>query len=250
MSSQSDKADQLLQFFKHLPSLEVEKLRNNPKAVLDKIDQFSESHGMMTVGPQKGKIIIDKINSLKSPKIGIELGCFIGYSAILLSQTLSGKNSKFYTFEINPHFASIAKYFINLAGFENKIEIIIGSAAQNLVKFQDSINKNSSTFITPDFIFIDHWKDLYVPDLRVIETLNLISPGTLIFADNIYFPGAPEYVKYIQSSPQQRRAYIKTNENINGKKFPGRWNILYDSKTVEVGRDAVEITTVTDYLNG
>ena len=51
-----------------------------------------------------------------------------------------------------------------------------------------------------DFVFIDHWNDLYVRDLKLLEAHGLLRKGTVIMADNLIFPGAPDYREYVQSS--------------------------------------------------
>lgn len=96
---------------------------------------------------------------------------------------------------------------------------------------------------------------MYVPDLRELESLNFIAPGTVITADNILTPGAPEYAKYVRLSPEEKKEYNEKNPNPNGAEFLGRWNILYDTDTIKVEYpnghvDAVEITKCTDYLSG
>lgn len=250
-----DKANDLFDHFSKLSKDKVDALKGNPKAVLDFIDEYSEKNRMMTIGDLKGKIVYDEIVK-KNPTIMLELGCYVGYSAIYFSQGLaSTPNATYYSFEANERYAEIAQTFIDLAGLTDRIEIIVGKAGQTLEDFQQRLHQKFGKFTPADFVFIDHWKDLYVPDLRVLETLSLIAPGTVIAADNIYYPGAPEYVKYVQSSPEEKRQYNYDHENASNKKFLGRWNILYETKTVEVDfpgghKDAIEITKCTDYLNG
>lgn len=249
------KEDRLLNYI--LSSPDLESVRGHPQKVLDLIDEFSyNQEGLMNIGAYKGKIIIDKIHEV-NPKIMIELGGYMGYSAIIFSKELvHDPAAKYYSFEVNEKFAGIARQLIDLAGLSHKVEIIIGPAAETLETFKTRLNQEKSKYTPVDFVFIDHWKDLYVPDLRVLESLNLIAPGTVIAADNIYRPGAPEYVKYVQSSPQERRDHNYSVDNLSNPKFMGRWNILYDSKTIPVTNprgnytDAVEITKCVEFLNG
>lgn len=49
-------------------------------------------------------------------------------------------------------------------------------------------------------VFIDHWKDLYVPDLKRLEEWRYFHEGTVIAADNILYPGAPEYAEYVRGA--------------------------------------------------
>lgn len=252
-NSLEEKEQKLLDHLLSLPKDELESIRGNPEKVLQAIDDFPSS--FMNVGRPKGKIIVDKIREVK-PKIMVELGCYVGYSAILFAnELLKDPGAKYYSFEANPKFANIARQIIDLAGLSEKVDIIVGKAAKSLVEFQDNLSKHGSSYTSFDFIFIDHEKSLYVPDLRVLESLNLISPGTVIAADNIIMPGAPDYVEYVQSSPEGKREFNYKVENVNGKEFLGRWNIIYSSETIESvssrgHKDAVEITECLEYLNG
>jgi catechol O-methyltransferase len=54
----------------------------------------------------------------------------------------------------------------------------------------------ASTF---DFVFIDHYKQFYLPDFLLLKEAGLISKGTVIVADNIIRPGAPAYKSYMES---------------------------------------------------
>ena len=52
-----------------------------------------------------------------------------------------------------------------------------------------------------DLVFIDHDKKVYVFDLQLILAQGWLHRGALVVADNVKFPGAPEY-----------RAFMAANE--------------------------------------
>ncbi|ODV68851.1 catechol o methyltransferase [Hyphopichia burtonii NRRL Y-1933] len=247
--------EQLIDFIFSLPENELNQLKGNPIKVLEKIDEFSLTQSfLMNIGKVKGKMITDIIEKEK-PKILVEIGGYIGYSAILFANSIKeDSNATFYTFEYSEKFADIARKLIDLAGLSHKIRIIVGKAHHNLVSFESELTRKTGDYVSVDFVFIDHWWVQYVPDFRVLESLNLIRPGTVIVADNIWNPppGAPDYLRYVKGSPQDRKIHNEAVENINGKHFTGRWNIIYDSKTVEVKpiSDAIEVTKCLQYLTG
>lgn len=246
----NDKELRVEKFIFDRPESELEKIKGNPQKVLELLEEFLRKETLMIIGPYKGKIVIDKIKE-RPRSILAELGCYMGYSAVLFAKELPDE-SKYYSFEVNTTYAKIARRVIELAGLEKKVEIIVGKAGNTLIDFQARLQKGQ--FRAIDFILIDHWKDLYVPDLRLLESLSLIAPGTTIVADNIYFPGAPEYKWYVEATPEERRNFNSTHENINGKSYTGRWNILYDSKSIisTLGndmRDDIEVTETLQYLD-
>lgn len=44
-------------------------------------------------------------------------------------------------------------------------------------------------------------KTAYLPDLKLLEENNFIVPGSVICADNVIFPGSPDYLEYVKTSP-------------------------------------------------
>jgi catechol O-methyltransferase len=51
-----------------------------------------------------------------------------------------------------------------------------------------------------DVVFLDHDKDAYLPDLKRLLDAGWLHPGSVAVADNVRFPGAPEYRAYMQST--------------------------------------------------
>ena len=50
-------------------------------------------------------------------------------------------------------------------------------------------------------VFLDHIKDHYVGDLQLLEEYGVVTSGTLVIADNIIHPGAPEYLAHMKPHP-------------------------------------------------
>jgi len=48
-----------------------------------------------------------------------------------------------------------------------------------------------------DFLFLDGWKDLYLPLFKMLEPR--FHPGTLTYADNMDMGGTQQYGSYIKS---------------------------------------------------
>ncbi|KAL9025644.1 MAG: hypothetical protein Q9180_007628 [Flavoplaca navasiana] len=63
-------------------------------------------------------------------------------------------------------------------------------------------------------MFLDHYKPAYTSDLKLCEHLNLVTPGTVLAADNVIKPGNPPYLEYVRSSiEEKRRAAAKEMTN-------------------------------------
>ena len=150
-------------------------IRNNPQSVLDVMDQYAKKERfLMNVGDVKGKILINEINKLRANPIVLELGCFCGYSAILMAKNL-GDKGKILSIEVDKHYAKVASEIIDFAGLKHMITIIEGSSKKIIPTLEYQF----------DLVFIDHWKDLYKRDLMAIEERGILKKGSVIFADNV-----------------------------------------------------------------
>ncbi|MDG2060665.1 MAG: class I SAM-dependent methyltransferase [SAR86 cluster bacterium] len=149
--------------------------RNNPQSVLDVMDQYAKKERfLMNVGDVKGKILIKELTKLRENPVVLELGCFCGYSAILMAKNL-GDKGKIISIEVDINYAKVAREIIDFAGLKHIITIIEGSSKEIIPTLEDKF----------DLVFIDHWKDLYKRDLIAIEESGILKKGSVIFADNV-----------------------------------------------------------------
>ena len=166
--------------------------KNNPKSILQTIDNFVLESGqfLMNVGPEKGEILRDHLVKSK-PNNVIELGTFIGYSAVLISSTI-GEKSKLTSIDSDNHSIEIAKELINFAGLDDKVNLMHGSAEEII----PDLNFNA------DFVFIDHAKKKYLSDLKLLEREEIIIKNCTVFADNvgIFKDEMAEYFDHVRNS--------------------------------------------------
>ncbi|KAA8912692.1 hypothetical protein TRICI_003410 [Trichomonascus ciferrii] len=240
----SSKEQRLREYIFSLPQSE---LKDKPDKILEAIDKFSEKEHLMNIGQKKGNLVVSKMGDTK---VMAELGGYMGYSAIKFAAALPS-DGKYYSFEVNEEFANIARDLIKLAGLSDKIEIILGEAKDTLLEFSEAQNRPKKF----DAVFIDHWKTQYTPDLRTLESLGLIGPGTVVMADNTLVPGAPEYLEYIRMSPEDKKNFIRDHANPNGTQYPGRWDIQWQNESFQFDltrgdhtvTDAVEVSRFVKY---
>ena len=60
-------------------------------------------------------------------------------------------------------------------------------------------------------ILIDHWKNLYLPDLKWLEEKGIVAKGTVLIADNIIHPGVPDYLQYFKESKDYESVLYHSN---------------------------------------
>ncbi|KAL3713055.1 hypothetical protein TMatcc_001757 [Talaromyces marneffei ATCC 18224] len=227
----------LLHYIYSLPHLST--LRNNPAAVLREIDNFSQATGkyLMTIGSKKGAFLADIIATRK-PSTVVELGGFVGYSAIYLGDALRANGGKRYlSLELNPVNASVANLLIELAGLRDVVTIHVAASHKMLAGF---VKDNVIDHV--EVMLIDHWKDRYLPDLWLMENLGLLKPGvTVLAADNCLRPGAPDYLEWVRATPEEKAALLKRYGFAADSKYVKGEELI---KAVKEGKEDVDLENV------
>ena len=167
-------------------------ISNDPKAVTQCIDDYVKQSGkfLMNVGPEKGNILRKEILRSKPARV-LELGSFIGYSAILMASSIDNE-SKLISIDIDSKSIEISKKMVSFAGLDNKIQFIEGSASRVIPILEEGF----------DFVFIDHGKKSYLNDLLLLEEHSLLNQNAVVFADNvgIFETDLENYLNHVRNS--------------------------------------------------
>ena len=187
---------------KELEVLELVKkkaIKNNPNSILKIIDDYAyKSTFLMNIGDQKGEILDKAIKDSRATNI-LELGVYLGYSTIRILNNMTD-NSKLTSIEANEKFAQIAKEHIKISGLSKNHILKIGKSSDLIPSLEEQY----------DFVFIDHWKDLYLKDLQLLEQFGLLKQGAWVFADNVVLFNLEDYLDYVRSSPDFKSEFIPT----------------------------------------
>ena len=105
--------------------------------------------------------------------------------------------------QFDPLHAAIATKVLEFAGLSSRVTVLVGTVETRLPALRSAYGVSSV-----DLLFIDHVKSLYLPDLKRVEAAGLLNPGSVIVADNVVHPGAPELLAYLQS--EEGRLYRTT----------------------------------------
>lgn len=165
----------------------------------------------MNVGEDKGRIVSDLIAEVK-PKVMVELGGYVGYSCILFGDAVrKAGGNKYFSLERNPEFAAVISSLVDLAGLGDVVKVFVGPSDVSLKRLH---TKGILEHI--DLMFLDHYKPAYTTDLKLCEELKLVTPGTVLAADNVIKPGNPPYLEYVRSTVEQKKHASKPTGNLNG----------------------------------
>jgi len=138
----------------------------------------------LPISKQQGEALRQLIIDNESKHV-IEFGTSFGISTFYLADGVRQTGGKVVTTELLESKVKRASQNIKDAGLSDYVEFKTGDAMKTL--------KDHSTPI--DFLFLDGWKDLYLPLFQLLEPL--FHPGTLIYADNMDMSGTQAYGAYV-----------------------------------------------------
>lgn len=127
------------------------------------------------VSPAQGRMLHLLARMAGARRI-LEIGTLGGYSTIELARALPD-GGRLVTLEIDPHHAEVARANLARAGLAERVEVIVGPAAETLRALPGPF----------DVVFIDADKPSNVAYLR--EAVRLSRPGTVIVVDNVIREG-------------------------------------------------------------
>ncbi len=162
----------------------------DPRDVLRAMDRFArDKRFLMNIGPEKGPLMAELIGRLPGNARVLELGAYCGYSAIMIADQL-GPEGSLISIEVDPNAVRASRANVAFAGCADKVEILEGSSSELIPTLEGPF----------DLVFLDHWKDLYERDLRLLEERGMLRAGSTIVADNVgELFGAKAYLDYVRS---------------------------------------------------
>jgi catechol O-methyltransferase len=162
----------------------------DPESVLAALDVFGRERSfLMNVGDHKGEILDAEVRS-RRPARALEIGAFCGYSAVRIARLLREWNGRLVSLEANLRNARVARDMVALAGLADVVDV-------RHAKAEEAIPSLGAPF---DLVFLDHWKDLYLPDLKRLEKHALLRPGSVVVADNVGLFDASDYFAHVRGS--------------------------------------------------
>ena len=152
----------------------------------------------MNIGDKKGQILEEYIISSKAKNI-LELGVYLGYSTIRIARSINDE-AHIHSIEANNDFLEIAKQHLDFAGLREKVSFFQGKASEIIPQLNTQY----------DFIFIDHWKEAYLHDLKLLIQHDCLNDGAIVFADNIVLFHLEDYLNFVRTSPRFTSKFIPT----------------------------------------
>ena len=156
----------------------AEKYSSKTGSLLQEIADYTAAHhpeAQMLSGPLQGKVL-EMMSVLLRPRRILEIGTFMGYSALCLAEGLV-EGGRLHTIELRDEDASRAEAYFRRANREDRIILHRGNALA-IIPALDEVW---------DIVFIDADKVGYAEYYKLV--LPRVRPGGLIIADNVLFHG-------------------------------------------------------------
>jgi catechol O-methyltransferase len=161
------------------------------------VDEFAYGRAVLiNVGDEKGAILDAAIRRAQ-PRRLLELGTYCGYSALRTVRAMPD-DAHLYSIEFSPDNAAIAGRILEHAGVGDRVTVVVGTLGDGgatIARLEDAHGFGRGTV---DFVFIDHAKDAYLPDLERILERGWLHRGSVVVADNVKFPGVPGYREHMR----------------------------------------------------
>ena len=130
----------------------------------------------------------------------VEFGTSFGVSTLYLAAAAKDNGGKVITTELLESKANKAQKHFDEAGLSEWIDLRVGDAMQTLKDWNEPI----------DFLLLDGWNDLYLPLLKMLQPH--FRAGTTIITDNVDFPSAKPFLKFMQNKSSYLSTPLKTSK--------------------------------------
>jgi predicted O-methyltransferase YrrM len=147
-------------------------------------DEASDRY--MPVSAKSGRLLYSLVRAVR-PTTVVEFGMSYGISTLHLAAAVRDNGvGQVYTTELSARKLAVAAETFVAAGVDDLITILSGDALETLKTVTGEIG----------IVFLDGWKELYLPVLRLIEPQ--LRHGALILADNANTAGVGTYLDYVR----------------------------------------------------
>lgn len=175
--------------------------------VLSAIEFFSlasRAQWLKVAAGSKASMINDAVTSPSAyGGINLELGSFVGYTAIRLAmgaeamsnrRGLQNRDPIVTSFEVDPIHVCVARHFVRIACIKSAAEVWMGQVKDVAFRLLDL----GGCCVTSSFM--DHCGTSFHDDLARLTRAGFTAPGIRFIADNVLEPGAPVFAWMVRMS--------------------------------------------------
>jgi caffeoyl-CoA O-methyltransferase len=151
----------------------------------------------MATPPDEGALLTLLVRLMKAER-ALEVGTFVGYGAISIARGLPD-GGRLTCLELDERFAGMARENLRDAGVDDRVEIVVGPAAESLAAMPEEP--------AYDFVFLDADKTAYPEYYELI--VPRLKPNGVLMVDNVLLGG-----RVINPQSERERIVADLNDRI------------------------------------
>lgn len=181
--------------------VEAASLGADPQSVLSRIEGFvGDAHHrwLKIAGGPKAEVIDASVfaRPLANHEVGVEMGCFVGYTAVRLgwrlgSESLWGASLRLgvLSTELEVVHVCIGRHHIDAARLSVAAEVLPGHIPWATPRYIEQFGGSGV-----GFTFMDHKGTRFHEDLGECKASQILAPWSRLLCDNVLKPGAPDHL--------------------------------------------------------
>lgn len=172
------------------------------------VEQFAESRSLwLKITAWEKAVVVYEAARLKRPRNVVEIGAYVGYSAMNLARAVRPHGGKVISLEVDPMHVTIVRNMVEFAGVSDTVDVWTGYCYDVIPHLLEKYGPKSI-----DMVFMDQKGTRFHTDMGLLKDLGLLSDGALILADNVLKPGAPLYIWHLGRGPYTDLTAISVRE--------------------------------------
>jgi len=180
----------------------------DPDACMAAIERFAESRSLwLKITAWEKGIVVHEVARLWKPRLSVEIGAYVGYSAMNIARAVRHHGGKVASLEVDPLHVTLVRNMIEYAGLSDTVDVWTGYSYDSIPHLLEKYGPRSV-----DLVFMDQKGTRFHSDLALMEELNILSDRAVILADNVLKPGAPLYIWHLAKGSYHHCTAISVRE--------------------------------------
>lgn len=177
-------------------------------ACMRAVEDFAEARSLwLKITAWEKAIVVHEAARQARPRLVLEIGAYVGYSAMNLGRAVRPHGGRVVSLEVDPIHVTVVRNMVEYAGLTDTVDVWTGYCSD---VFPHLVGRYGPRSI--GMVFMDQKGTRFHHDLRLLEELGLLEDGAVILADNVLKPGAPEYIWHLCRGPYVHPTAVSVRE--------------------------------------
>lgn len=182
--------------------------QGNPTGCMAAVERFAESRSLwLKITAWEKATVVHEVARLSRPRLAIEIGAYVGYSAMNVARAVRPHGGRVVSLEVDPVHVTIVRNMLEFAGLSDTVDVWTGYCFDVIPHLLQTYGPRSV-----DMVFMDQKGTRFHSDLALMEELGLLADGAVVLADNVLKPGAPLYIWHLAHGPYNSLTAVSVRE--------------------------------------